>query len=123
MNRFRYLFDPLCLAACALYALNRFWLRPEFGGSFLGGTFNDLLLIPAGLPVVLWLQRRLGLRSYDTRPRWREIALHLGAWAIAAEAIMPHLLARATGDWLDLAAYAAGAIVAGLWWQANPAPA
>lgn len=117
MKRFGYARDPLCVTACALYALNRFWLRRHVGGAFLHGYFNDLLLIPAALPFLLWVQRRIGVRPDDARPRWAEIALHLCAWSLVAEAIAPHLFARATGDWRDVAAYSAGAVLAGLWWQ------
>jgi hypothetical protein len=118
VKRFGYALDPLCLVACGLYALNRFWLHGHVGGVFFHGYFNDLLLIPAALPLLLWLQRKLGLRPDDHRPRWGEIALHLLAWSIMAEAIVPHLVARATADWRDILAYSAGALVAGCWWQA-----
>lgn len=117
MKRFGYLRDPLCLGACALYALNRWWLRGLIGGTFLRGHFNDLLLIPAALPLVLWVQRRIGVRADDRTPRWGEIALHVAVWSFAAEWVMPHLTTRATGDWLDVAAYATGALVAGVWWH------
>lgn len=117
MKRFGYLRDPLCLVACALYVLNRCWLRAHVGGEFLTGYFNDLLFIPAALPLALWVQRRLGLRSDDARPRWGEIALHVVAWSVAAEVVMPHLLARATADWRDVIAYSAGALGAGAWWR------
>ena len=118
MKRFGYLRDPLCLISCALYVLNRWWLRDHVGGAFLGGYFNDLLLIPAALPIVLWIQRQIGVRTTDAPPRWREIALHVSLWALTAEALMPHLTARATGDWRDVIAYTAGAVGAGLWWRA-----
>lgn len=114
MKRFGYLHDPLCLTACALYGLNRFWLRPHFGSEFLQGYFNDLLLIPAALPVFLWVQRRLGVRTNDLRPQWSEIALHLLGWSFVAEAIAPRLLVHATADWRDFVAYAAAARC---WWQ------
>jgi hypothetical protein len=120
VKRFSYVFDPLCLLACGLYALNRFWLRQHLGGSFLHGQFNDLLLIPAALPWVLWLQRQMKLRTDDGRPRWGEIGMHLAVWSVAAEVVAPHLFAHATGDWRDVAAYAAGAVVAGCWWQGLP---
>lgn len=107
------------MAACALYALNRFWLRERVGGAFLHGYGNDLLLIPAALPLILWVQRRLRLRADDAPPRWSEIAMHLVVWSIAAETIMPWLTARATGDWRDIAAYSAGALVAGFCWQGS----
>jgi hypothetical protein len=117
VKRFGYGRDPLCLAACALYALNRFWLRAHIGGPFLTGYFNDLLLIPAALPLLLWAQRRLGVRETDAQPRWTEIGLHLAVWAFIAEVIMPRLSAHATGDWRDVVAYGVGAVAAGCWWQ------
>ena len=117
MKRFGYVRDPLCLMACALYALNRGWLRQHVGGTFLTGYFNDLLLIPAALPIVLWVHRRLGMRPDDCRPNWREIALHVVAWAIAAEVVMPHFTSHATGDWRDVIAYGVGAVAAGCWWH------
>ena len=117
MKRFGYAADPLCLVACALYAFNRWYLAPRIGGSFLQGHFNDLLLIPAALPLALWLQRRLGCRAHDQPPQWREIALHLGAWAVMAEVVVPRFVAHATSDWKDVIAYAGGAVVAGVCWQ------
>ena len=117
MKRFGYALDPLCVFACGLYALNRFWLSQHFGGPFLRGQFNDLLLIPAALPFALWLQRRLQLRRDDRFPRWSEIALHLAVWSLAAETVAPHLFARATADWRDVVAYTIGGAVAGCWWQ------
>jgi hypothetical protein len=81
MKRFGYLRDPLCVAACGLYALNRWWLRDRIGGVFLHGYFNDLLLIPAALPLALWVQRQLGVRAGDGAPRWREIGLHVAVWS------------------------------------------
>ena len=123
MKRFAYAFDPLCLAACALYALNRFWLHGHVGGVFFHGYFNALLLIPAALPLALWIQRKLNLRTDDARPRWSEIVLHLAAWALMAEAITPHLLAHATADWRDVIAYSTGGVLAGCWWQVAPVAA
>ena len=117
MKRFGYLRDPLCIAACALYALNRIWWKGNANDAFFTGYFNDLLLIPAALPIVLWVQRRIGVRPSDQPPRWREIVFHVVIWSVTAEGIMPYLTARATGDWYDVVAYVAGAVVAGCWWQ------
>lgn len=120
VKRFGYALDPVCVVGCGLYGLNRFWLSRHFGGTFLRGQFNDLLLIPAALPLALWLQRRLKVRRDDRPPRWSEITLHLVAWSAAAEIAAPHLFPRATADWRDVVAYAAGAVVAGCWWQGAP---
>lgn len=117
MKAFGYARDRLCLAACAGYACNRWLLPLAWKGWFLHGYFSDVLLIPAALPLVLWVQRRLGLRPADTRPAWREILLHLAVWAVTAELIAPHLFARATGDAWDVAAYTGGALLSGLLWQ------
>lgn len=117
MNRFRYGRDPLCLVACAGYSLNRWLLPLAWKGTFLRGYFSDTLLIPAALPLLLWIQRRAGLRTADNRPDWREILLHLTVWSIAAEIIAPHYFTHATGDPWDFAAYAGGALLSGLIWH------
>lgn len=123
MKRFRYALDPLALAAGAAYAANR-WLVPAAAkGPFLRGHFADLLLIPAALPLMLWVYRHLGLRDHDRRPGGGEVLLHLGAWSLAAEGIGPRLFARATADGWDVAAYAAGAAGALLWWHLSHVPA
>lgn len=117
MKRFGYAADPLCLIACLLYAANRWWWAERIGGVFWRGYFNDLLLIPAALPLALWIQRRLGCRTHDRFPKWNEITLHLAVWSVTAEAIMPRLLAHSASDGWDVVAYAGGAIVAGLCWR------
>jgi hypothetical protein len=117
VSRFRYALDPLCLEACVAYLVGRFWLRARFPDTFWDYHFTDLLLIPAALPLLLWVQRRLGLRIHDARPSWAEIGLHLAVWSVAAELIAPHLVYSATGDWGDVLAYSAGAVAAGAWWS------
>jgi len=118
VSRFRYLLDPLCLAAIAAYALNRWAIPAADKGPFLQGYFSDLLLIPAALPLMLWLQRRLRLRAGAGSPNGREILFHLLVWSAAAEWVGPHLFSRATGDLWDVLAYSAGALVAACWWGA-----
>lgn len=115
---FRYWRDPLCLAACAAYAVNRWLLKPHLPlGPFMRGHFADCLLIPAALPLVLWLQRRLGLRTHDGFPALGEILLHLALWAFIAEGAGPYLTHHGTADWWDVAAYSAGAAASCLWWK------
>lgn len=117
MKPFRYALDPLCVAAVAAYVFGRWWLRAHIAHGFWHDQFTDLLLIPAALPFALWAQRQLGLRAHDARPRWSEIALHAGVWSVAAEVIAPHVFPHATGDWRDVVAYVAGAVVAAGWWS------
>jgi hypothetical protein len=117
VNKFRYARDRLCGVACAFYAVNRWALPLSLKGAFLRNHFNDLLFIPAALPLMLWLQRKLGLRHTDAYPDWSEVLLHLVVWSVAAEVIGPRLFAHATGDGWDVAAYAAGALVSAMIWR------
>lgn len=117
MSRFRYAADPLCLLACAAYALNRFWLKSAIPSEVLHSWFNDFWLIPAALPPVLWVQRKLGVRAGDGVPTVWEIVMHLVTWALICEGLGPLLVPGRMGDWGDVGAYAAGAVAAGVWWH------
>jgi len=117
MMRFGYLRDPLFLAAAFGYALNRWLLKSVSPSPFLHGHFNDLLLIPAGLPLVLWVQRRAGWRTHDRSPSWGEMLLHLVVWSVICECIGPHWLHHGTSDLWDVVAYASGGVAACLWWH------
>ncbi len=117
MRRFRYLRDPLFLAGCGVYALNRWLIKPHIHAGFFHSHFNDLWLIPCALPLILWLHRRLGLRSHDNAPQIVEIAAHFVFWSALFEWIGPKFVPHTTGDPLDVMAYAVGAILAGLWWH------
>jgi hypothetical protein len=79
--------------------------------------FNDLLLIPCALPIVLLLQRASNLRRHDFPPTFWEIAGHLIFWSALFEWAGPFLTRRATGDPIDIAAYAAGAAAAYFIWN------
>ena len=122
MRAFRYAFDPFCLLSCVAYALNRWLVKPVSHSAFLQGNFNDLLLIPAALPILLWVERRLKLRNHDRPPTPLEIGGHWLIWSIVAEGIAPHLFANSVGDIRDVAAYAIGAVVAGCWWNRHVFP-
>ncbi len=117
MKRFGYWRDPLCLLSIALYAFNRWWLKPHLGHGFFHDQFNDLLLIPAALPLMLWLHRKLGWRADDRPPVLGEIVLHLVVWTLICEVIGPRFVAHATGDWRDAVAYSVGAVVSGVIWN------
>lgn len=117
MSRFGYLHDRLFLVAAAAYALNRWLLKPVLQSPLLHDHFNDLLLIPAALPVVLWVHRLLGLRNHDLQPSWTETALHLVVWSLICEFIGPLWLGLGTADPWDVVAYTAGGVAACLWWN------
>jgi hypothetical protein len=114
---FKYLRDPLFLGGCALYALNRWAMKPNFHQEFLQSWFNDSLLIPCALPPLLLAHRYLKLRSHDAPPTGAEVALHLIFWSMLFEWWGPHIFKHATGDWLDVAAYAAGGMASWIWWN------
>ena len=116
MKRFGYWRDPLFLTTCVFYVLNRWLLKSHIHSAFLHGQFNDCLLIPCALPLVLWLQRRLGLRLHDNFPSSGEIVFHLVVWSVLCEMIGPHLM-RVTGDVRDVVAYAIGGFLAWCWWR------
>ncbi|MEO6753632.1 MAG: hypothetical protein ABIP85_17780 [Chthoniobacteraceae bacterium] len=117
MPRFRYCRDALFLFGCAAYAINRWLIKPHLTPGFMMFQFNDTWLIPCALPPVLWLHRGLGLRAHDDPPHMGEIAGHLVFWSALFEWIGPKFMPHAQGDPWDVAAYAVGAIVAGLWWN------
>lgn len=116
MTRFTYLRDPLFLAACAMYAINRGWLKHACPGWFVHSYLNDLLLIPAALPLVVWIQRRLGLRTHDRPPTWPEMLGHVALWSFICEVVGPFWLARGTADPADAGVYLLGGAIACLWW-------
>ena len=115
---FRYCAEPLALASALAYAVNRLWLAPHWGAAapFLTRYFDDVLLLPVALPLLLWLQRRTGLRPHDRPPTAGEILVAFALWALLFEGIFPRALGRGVGDPLDVLAYAAGALVAGSVW-------
>lgn len=116
---FRYLQDPLCLAAWCLYGANRWLLKPLLpaGEQFFRGHFNDLLLVPCALPAVLLLHRRLGLRDHEAPPTGFEVLFHLAVWSIFFELFAPLVAGRATADARDIAAYCAGGLAAWAVWN------
>jgi len=121
-RRFGYWRDPVCIGAVATYIGYRVLIPVDGQTPLWSGHFADLLLIPAGLPLWLWLERRISWRGDDRMPRWREIAFALVTWTVAAELIAPQVFLQATGDVWDAVAYASGALFSGVWWQRGTGP-
>src|SRR5690242_10259463 len=109
MRRFRYWRDSLFLVGCAVYAINRWLIKPHVHGGVFHSQFNALWLIPCALPPILCLHRRFGLRSHDEPPRISEIVFHLIFWSVLFEWLGPKIVAHTTGDPWDVLAYALGA--------------
>ena len=117
MNSFRPLRDPLVLICCALYAVNRWLVKPHVHVDFLTCWLNDALLLPCALPPLLLAHEWLGLRPRGTAPTGREIFWHLAFWSVLFEWVGPRILKHSTGDPLDVLAYSVGALVSFVWWQ------
>ena len=130
-EKFRYLHDRLFIFALAAYALNRLLIRPHLGWffhshsewlwPFLHSHFDDLLLMPAALPVILWLQRLLNLRRHDHPPGWLEMFTHLALWSLMCKIVGPLYLHIGVADPWDLLFFTGGGIAACLWWN-RPVP-
>ncbi|HET6251163.1 MAG TPA: hypothetical protein VFE47_26005 [Tepidisphaeraceae bacterium] len=121
-HRFRYFADGLFIAAVLIYLVNRFWAKKTTWGrtGFCHDYLNDVLLIPFFLPGVLWLHRRLGLRSHDRPPRLGEVALHVGVWSICFEWLFARyhvFYQHSTADPKDALAYAVGGGIAWMIWN------
>jgi len=84
---------------------------------FLHSHFDDLLLMPAALPVVLWIQRLTGLRKHDLPPTWSELFLHLTIWSVMCKIVGPFYCHIGVADPWDVLFFAAGGIAACLWWN------
>ena len=119
-RRFRYFADPVCAFALIAFAVNRFWLKPQgISGTFGQWYLNDVLCLPLFLPMILWLQRRMGLREHDGPPRAWEVLQHWAIFSILFEVILPHFpqyFLTAADPW-DVVAYWVGGMGAWMWWN------
>jgi hypothetical protein len=105
------------MAACVLYAVNRWLIKPQVESPLFDNWFNDALLIPCALPIVLRAHRWLGLRGHDLPPTSGEILTHLLGWTALFELVGPCIVRHATGDPADVMAYTIGAVVAWCSWS------
>jgi len=118
--RFRYLRDPLFLACAAAYLVNRVILRRVWEGGFVHDHLNDLICLPVWVPVMLWVERRLGLRRHDGPPEALEVIIPLLAWSWLFEIALPktEFFGRyCVADHRDILYYAAGALGAVFFWR------
>lgn len=122
---FRYWREPLCVVAVVLYVANSVWWKPMTvdPGSFVHCYLGDILCLPVCVPVTLWLQRRVGLRSDDRCPTPHELLLHWLLWSACFEWLGPQLPLLAPGavsDPWDAVAYGVGGLLAAVVWRPQP---
>jgi hypothetical protein len=111
----------LFLGCCAAYVANRFLLKSHLPSPFFQFWFNDLLLAPCAIPVVIWIFRRLRLKEDDAVPSWREVAWILAIWCVLFEWAGPIYLHQGTADAIDVLMYVAGGAIAWWWWKSSSA--
>jgi hypothetical protein len=117
---FLYLRDPLFLVCVATYFVNRLVLKNIWTSGFVHEHLNDLICIPFWVPIMLFAQRRLGLRAQDGRPSASELVIPLVIWSWVFEIILPRtdLFGNwCTADYLDVMYYSLGALLAALFWR------
>jgi hypothetical protein len=118
--RFRYLGDPLFLLCVATYFVNRYVFKAIWRDGFVHEHLNDLICIPFWVPIMLFAQRKLGLRHTDDSPRPAELVIPLIVWSWVFEILLPatNLLGdRCFADYLDILSNTVGALLAGLFWK------
>jgi hypothetical protein len=116
---FRYLKDPLFLACFSAYWLHRILSSCGMSTPLLRSYLNDAICIPFWIPIVLWVQRRLGVRRHDGPPQGHEVVIPLLILALVFEVILPATRAwsgLAAADPNDVLCYAAGGLGAAYFW-------
>ena len=118
-GNFGYWRDPVFLVCLAIYAVNRFAIKPSLHhySPFFHGHLNDCLTVPVALPIYLLVYRWIGFRPDDEPPRWWEVVCHVAVWIVFFESYGPHVLHHGVGDPIDSWCMAGGGFVAWLLWQ------
>ena len=117
---FRYLRDPLFLVCFIGYWVHRWCAGHHLSTPFLQSHFNDLICIPFWVPIMLWAERRLGLRRHDRPPAAVEMVIPLVTIAVVFEVVIPshpewHV--PAVADPTDVLAYCVSSLAAAAIWR------
>ncbi|WP_165220347.1 hypothetical protein [Aquisphaera insulae] len=118
--RFRYLRDPLFLVCLTTYFINRWVFKAILDSGFVHDHLNDLICIPFWVPIMVWMERRLGVRRHDGPPDVLEIAAPLVIWSWVFEVALPRTTlfsAYCKADHQDVMYYALGAFGAVVFWR------
>ena len=118
--RFAYLKDPVFVACFCLYWINRILEYYELSTPLLRSYLNDVVCIPFWVPIMLWVQKRTGLRTHDHPPECFEIVIPLVLWAVLFEVVIPghrEWAVPAVADPCDVLCYSVGSLVAVVIWR------
>ena len=117
---FAYLKDPLFLLCLATYCIHRGMVAGGISLPLLQSHLNDLICIPFWVPIMLWGERRLGLRRHERPPNAIEIIIPLIVISAAYEVIIPYCWERHVNtvpDPKDILAYCIGSLIATIVWN------
>jgi hypothetical protein len=117
---FRYLKDPLFLMCFAAYGIQRCLKSFDLSTPFLCSYLNDLICIPFWVPIMLWGNKKLGLRRNDDPPEGFEIIIPLILWAFVFEVLIPGMPSWSIPTWADpcdILSYCVGGLAAALFWK------
>jgi hypothetical protein len=121
LNDFKYLTDPLFLLSSVAYAINKtllvFTKGSNWASAFLASYFNDLLLVPVAIPIILFFSKTLAFRPRSLSPSLPEVAIPVLIWSIAFEVVGPYVFRRGVSDPFDVIAYCFGGFASWLFWQ------
>ena len=111
--------DRVFLVSLLGYCLNKAGLLSYHvtGDRFFSCHFNDLLLVPVLLPMVLLASRVINVRKHDNPPSILEVAIGVSVWSLAFEYVGPRFFGLGTADPLDALAYAVGGGISWLIWN------
>lgn len=117
--RFAYLRDPLFVACFVVYWVHGALANHGMSTPLLRGYLNDVLCVPFWLPMMLWVARKLRIRSHDHSPDAVEIVVPLVVWSIVFEVVPLQEIwhVPAAADPFDVLAYCLGAMIAVAFWR------
>ena len=122
---FAYLKDPLFLICFGVYWAHRLLARFDLSTPFLRAYLNDVICAPFWIPILVWVIKKLKLRSHDQPPGTAEIVLPLLIWTVLFEVVLPAQQAwkiPTVADPFDVLAYWLGALVSVLFWRWHYSP-
>lgn len=118
-TQFRYIRDPVFVVSVSLYLITKFIILENgiFKPGFIASYFNDFLLVPVVLPILLFFCKKLNLRLVDIPPTFLELIIPLLIWSALFEFIFPYFIPKGTADLLDILFYFLGGFLSWMIWN------